>query len=153
MMMKKLIVNHKGSNVSCFLTSSENFGSYQFLSNLEKVALVDSGVTKASLLEFRKLSGLLYDELAEFLMVTDRTIHTKKMTDCLNPSMSNRFIALLDLYSLGDAVFGGIPEFREWLCTPNYLLKRKAPKELLRTYPGTRYIMELLNGILMGQPA
>lgn len=64
-----------------------------------------------------------------------------------------RTIMLLSLFKHGKEVFGSISMFRKWLRKPNYMFDEKPPINLLKTFPGIRFVDNSLTAMQYGDNA
>jgi len=68
---------------------------------MEKMVMVDRGVTKKDLESLKDKTKLDYDELANVLSVARATLINKKGGDKFRPPLSEIIVGLADLYSYG----------------------------------------------------
>ena len=64
---------------------------------MEKMVMVDRGVTKKDLESLKAKTDLDYDELAQVLSVGRATLLNKKGTDKFSPPLSEKIVGLADL--------------------------------------------------------
>lgn len=122
------------------LTTFQSVVDFRSVAFTEKVGMVRSGITKEQLTRLKEIFGLDYDTLSELLSVTNRALHLRKGMDKLNRNISDRLVAIVDIWSLGYEIFGDAVRFHEWLRTPSRNLGNVTPLESLDTIVG---IMEV----------
>lgn len=92
------------------------------LTSVQKMKIVKKGITKAYLVKLKNTTALSYDDLAKALSVTRSTLINKKENQKFGVKLSERIIALADLYSFGYAVFDDKKRFNDWIFHPNQAL-------------------------------
>ena len=131
--------------------SPEAVAQFRTLPFTERENMVQTGITKDQLVQLRDVLNVDYYTLGELLAVTDRTLHLKKGNERFSPILSDRIVALAELYSYGFTVFEDAVLFRSWIAAPNRDLDRRTPLEVIATYPGLGAVHETLNKIYYGQ--
>lgn len=119
------------------------------LTSLEKIALLEKGIKKSDLERFKLKARLDYDKLAHALSVTRATLINNK-TEFYSESISERILALTDLYSCGYEVFENEEKFNSWLFISNHALGNKKPFEIIDNQFGREEIKNLLGRIEHG---
>lgn len=120
------------------------------LSVMEKMELVESGISKQSLESFKSMAGLDYDQLAQLLSVARATLINKKSPDKFNTDLSDKIMSLADIYSYGFEVFEDKDHFRKWIQTPIRALGGKSPFDVLHTSFGREEVRNIIGRIEYG---
>ncbi|RZL17538.1 MAG: DUF2384 domain-containing protein [Pedobacter sp.] len=118
--------------------------------NLEKSYAVKSGVSKDRLVLFKHTIDLDYDRLSIVLGTTKTTLHKKQGNDTFSTSISEKVIALMDIYRFGYEVFGAQNKFNKWVQTPNRALGNRIPLEVMDTFFGMREVTDIIGRIQHG---
>lgn len=116
-------------------------------SNFEKMKQVRSGISKGVLVQIKNHINMDYDSLSIILGTTKTTIHNKKSDDRFSPTVSEKIVALYDLYEFGYSVFEDKLNFEKWMQTVNRALGYKKPMELLDTIFGIDEVKNLIGRI------
>lgn len=106
------------------------------LTNAQKMAITESGISKKDLEGFKAKTGLDYDSLAKLLAVARATLINKKGSEKFSESLSERIMALADIYVYGYEVFADETKFNEWIFAPNQGLGGISPFEMLHNSYG-----------------
>ena len=109
-----------------------------------------SGLTKRQLEMAKNRFKLQYDELAEVLHVTDRTLHIKKGDEIFSDHVTDKMYAIIDLYSYGYKVFGMEELFNNWMRAKHILLGFR-PFELLGSFIGIHAVKDELKRMAYGK--
>ncbi|HVG16703.1 MAG TPA: antitoxin Xre/MbcA/ParS toxin-binding domain-containing protein [Chitinophagaceae bacterium] len=117
---------------------------------LEKMELIEDGISKKALESFKEKAGLDYDQLAEFLNVARATLINKKGEDKFNRDVSDKIVSLVDIYSYGYEVFEDREKFNQWIFRPNKALGNQAPFNFLHNTFGRQEIKNLIGRIDYG---
>ena len=112
--------------------------------------LLDRGLTKASLEALKTSAGLSWQQLAESLHVTVRTLQRYKADQSLPPTLSERVLRIADVYAKGFDVFGDQAMFRQWMQEPVPALGQIVPLSLLPSLYGMDRLMQELGRIEHG---
>jgi putative toxin-antitoxin system antitoxin component (TIGR02293 family) len=120
------------------------------LGTQEKLELLQKGVSKKDLEQFKELSGLDYDALARLLNVTRATLINKKGAAKFSITIAERIIALVDLYAIGFDIFESVPPFNAWMSRTNRALGGKSPLELSENQFGREEVKNILGRIEFG---
>ncbi len=129
------------------------------LANLETVltdafALVmqaRTGVPARTAFAVANLLQISFDELADLLHTTTKTLRTYRDTNKrLAPAASEQVLKLLALARQGGEVFGEPVAFRGWLGKPAYGLDGQLPLALLQTSGGIDLVAEEVSRIAYG---
>ena len=91
-----------------------------------------------------------YDSLAEALSVTRSTLINKKGNEKFSDQISEKIIALADLYSFGYEVFENQEKFNKWMTTSNQALGGVAPLEIIDNIYGREEVRNLIGRIAYG---
>jgi len=120
------------------------------LSLMEKMEVVENGISKESLESLKALAGLDYDQLARILNVARATLINKKSPERFNTDLSDKIMSLADIFSYGFQVFEDKDRFRLWIRTPLKALGGKAPGDLLNTSFGREEVRNLIGRMEYG---
>lgn len=120
------------------------------MTSYQKMRIVRGGVTKTYLTKLKEETSLDYDTLAQALSVTRSTLINKKGNQKFNDHVSERIIAVAELYSFGYEVFGNKENFNKWMFAPNQALGGEAPFELIDNQFGRDEIRNLIGRIAYG---
>jgi putative toxin-antitoxin system antitoxin component (TIGR02293 family) len=120
------------------------------LTGMEKMELVEDGITKQSLEALKQQMGFDYDQLAQILNVARATLINKKSSEKFNTDLSDKIMNLADIISFGFEVFEDHARFKAWLQTPVRALGGKKPFDLLHTSFGRDEVRDLLGRIDQG---
>ncbi len=124
--------------------------AYNPSNEMQMVKTARSGITKKTLVNISKLSGLSVKELAELLPVSLRTIQRYKNDDILEPAVSERVLLIAEVLAKALDVFGSLEDLQHWLHTPSVALDRQTPISLLDTSFGARLVTDQLGRIEHG---
>lgn len=117
---------------------------------LEKMNLIDGGISKKALESFKEKAQLDYNQLAEFLNVARATLINKKGEDKFNRDVSDKIVSLVDVYSYGYEVFEERTKFNQWIFRPNKALGNQPPFNFLHNSFGRQEIKNLIGRIDYG---
>jgi putative toxin-antitoxin system antitoxin component (TIGR02293 family) len=120
------------------------------LTSFEKIDMVREGISKKALEHFKQKTGLDYDLLAAILSVARATLINKKGAAKFNPTLSERILALADIYSYGYEVFEDQDRFNEWIFRPNRSLGGQAPYDILDNQYGREEVKNIIGRIDFG---
>jgi putative toxin-antitoxin system antitoxin component (TIGR02293 family) len=117
---------------------------------MEKMVMVDRGVTKKDLESLKDKTELDYDELAKVLSVGRATLINKKGNDKFSPPLSEKIVGLADLYSYGYEVFEDMERFNQWMLRSNQALGGQAPYDLIHNQFGREEVRNVIGRIEYG---
>ena len=120
------------------------------MTSFEKMELLERGIKKEDLEQFKMKANLDYDKLASALAVTRATLINKKKGEVFSENISEKIVALSDLYSFGYEVFDNQNQFNEWMFTPNHALGNKTPFDIVDNQFGRDEIKNVLGRIEYG---
>jgi putative toxin-antitoxin system antitoxin component (TIGR02293 family) len=120
------------------------------VTTLDKMAIIEEGVTKKILESFKTSAQLDYDQLAGNLHVARATLINKKGDEKFNLDLSDKIVSLIDIYSYGYQVFGDRNKFNEWVFQPNKALGNKPPFDFLSNSFGRQEVKNLIGRIDYG---
>ncbi len=120
------------------------------LTSYQKMQIVRDGITKSYLSKLKEETSLDYDALAQALSVTRSTLINKKNDQRFNDHVSERIIAVAELYSFGYEVFEDKDNFNNWMFAPNQALSGAKPFELMDNQFGREEIRNLIGRIAHG---
>ncbi|HLS30584.1 MAG TPA: antitoxin Xre/MbcA/ParS toxin-binding domain-containing protein [Flavobacteriaceae bacterium] len=120
------------------------------LTSVQKMKIVKRGITKSYLVNLKNKTDLDYDALAKALSVTRSTLINKKGNQKFNDKLSERIVALADLYSFGYAIFEDEERFNAWMSHPNQALGSKTPFDFIDNQYGREEIHHLIGRIAYG---
>lgn len=120
------------------------------LTSTQKMEIVENRISKNYLVLFKKLANLDYDALALALSVTRATLINKKSNEKFSDTISEKILALADLYSFGYEVFEDKEKFNHWMFYSNQALGGKAPFDFIHNQYGREEIHNLIGRIAYG---
>lgn len=120
------------------------------MTNFEKMAAVEDGISKEELQKLKEKTSMDYDKLAKALSVTRATLINKKKQEKFNAGLSERIFSLADLYSYGYEVFEDVSRFNTWMFRPNQALGGKTPFELIGSPFGRDEVKNVIGRIEYG---
>ena len=107
------------------------------------------GVTKAEIKDLQRRTQLTNEQLARIVHLTPRALQKYELTNALKPSVSERAIALAQLYARGFDMMGE-ERFLRWMNREHVALGRRKPIDLLDTHFGITLIGDELGRIEHG---
>ena len=114
------------------------------------IGMIRTGIPKQAMSFLMTNTAMSMLELAAIIHTSDRTLRRYKPEDKLSQEQSERMIEVAKLYSKGEAVFGSLPQFRQWMDTNLLPMGNKKPKEYLDTSMGINMLMDELGRIEHG---
>lgn len=120
------------------------------MTSFEKMNLLNAGLKKAHLENLKKRAHLDYDKLSQALSVTRATLINKKGEEKYSEYVSERILALTELYSYGYKVFQDEDKFNNWMFTPNQALAGKLPYDIVDNQFGREEIKNIIGRIEYG---
>lgn len=120
------------------------------MTSFEKMSILDKGINKNDLEQFKLKAHLDYDKLAQALAVTRATLINKKKNEVYSDSISEKILALTDLYSYGYEVFEDVDDFNSWMFVSNKALAGKTPFDIIDNQFGREEVKNLLGRIEYG---
>lgn len=148
--MRKNISRGSLTGLDLYITSHDELVKFQNLPLSIKTELVRVGISKLQLEVIKKLLNIDYDTLSSLLFITNRSMHLKKGDALFSFSVSDRIIAILELYSYGYEVMGGHVNFHKWMTQPNEIFLESAPLKVISTHSGILAVHKVLTGIMFG---
>lgn len=124
--------------------------AYKASNEMQLVKTARSGISKQTLINISKLSGLSIKEMAGLLPVSLRTIQRYKDDDILEPAVSERVLHIAEVLAKAIEVFDTPEDLQNWLHTPSVALGRQTPISLLDTSFGARLVTDQLGRIEHG---
>lgn len=120
------------------------------LTSYQKMKIVRDGVSKSYLTQLKEETSLDYDALAQALSVTRSTLINKKGDQKFNDHVSERIIAVAELYSFGYEVFEDKDKFNKWMFATNQALGGATPFDFMDNQFGREEIRNLIGRIAYG---
>lgn len=120
------------------------------LSLMEKMEVVEKGISKESLENLKEMAGLDYDQLAQLLNVARATLINKRSPEKFNTDLSDKIMSLADIFSYGFEVFENKENFRKWLKSPLRALGGKSPFDVLHTSFGREEVRNIIGRMEYG---
>ena len=120
------------------------------MTSYQKMQIVRDGITKTYLANLKEETSLDYDALAQALSVTRSTLINKKGEQKFSDHISERIIAVAELYSYGYEVFEDKNNFNRWMFAPNQALSGATPFEFMDNQFGREEIRNLIGRIAYG---
>lgn len=117
----------------------------------QRIEIIRTGLPYQALEIFQNKTGLSRQELAAILQVSARTLQRYASGQSLAPVISEKLLALNDLYQQADQALGGkAPNTTAWLRAQNKALGGLTPISLLDTYQGLHEVQNLLGRLEWG---
>lgn len=120
------------------------------MTSFEKMALLNEGINKNDLEQFKLKAQLDYDKLAQALAVTRATLISKKKNEAYSESVAEKILALTDLYSYGYEVFEDVNNFNSWMFISNKALAGKTPFDIIDNQFGREEVKNIIGRIEYG---
>jgi putative toxin-antitoxin system antitoxin component (TIGR02293 family) len=120
------------------------------MTSIQKMRIVRGGITKTYLTKLKEETSLDYDALAQALSVTRATLINKKGDQKFSDHVSERIIAVAEIYSFGYEVFEDKARFNQWMFSPNQALSGAVPFDLMDNQFGREEIRNLIGRIAYG---
>ncbi len=120
------------------------------MTNIEKMRVVEMGLTKENLETLKSKTKLDYSRLSKILDTTKATLINKRGTAAYSSALSERMVSLADIYSYGFEVFESEAKFQAWLERPNSALNDQLPLDLLNSQYGRNEVKTILGRIEYG---
>ena len=146
----KIISKDRSSQATKIIKQSDYAHLIGLKSNFEKMEQVRSGISKSVLVEIKNRINIDYDSLSIIIGTTKTTIHNKKNDEKFGSTVSEKIVALFDLYEFGYSVFEDKLNFEKWIQTSNRALDNKRPIELLDTIFGIDEVKNIIGRIEHG---
>ncbi|MCU0374269.1 MAG: MbcA/ParS/Xre antitoxin family protein [Chitinophagaceae bacterium] len=121
-----------------------------FMQSFEKARLAEEGIQKQSFEHFKSVTGIDYNQWAWLLDVGRNTLINKKGTETFDTTISEKLVAIAEVYTYGLEVFSDFDKLNRWLKKPNRALAGQVPFQLLRTHYGRIQVQQLLGRIEWG---
>jgi putative toxin-antitoxin system antitoxin component (TIGR02293 family) len=99
---------------------------------------------------FRQRYNVPDERLAAFMHISLSTFKRRRQRGRLEPVESDRFVRLVGLYAMAEAVFGEAGLAARWMVEPNRSLAGAAPEAYAMTDAGAREVEDLLGRIAHG---
>jgi putative toxin-antitoxin system antitoxin component (TIGR02293 family) len=119
-------------------------------SDLDTLNYIKAGVQKKVLTKTMAATGFSLEDMAGILHTTDRTLRRYSEKTKLNTEQSERLIELAKLYNYGEAVFGGLDNFKLWMESNILALNNAKPKSFLDTSLGIQLITNCITRLEYG---
>jgi putative toxin-antitoxin system antitoxin component (TIGR02293 family) len=148
--MKKKNTSLDKTRLDELLISPKTLASLHYLPLQDRIQIVQAGISKVHLTEIKNMLNFDYDLLSRLLLITNRSMHLKKGNDLFSVSVSDRIMAILELYSFGYEVMGGYADFHEWMKRPSEKLLSNCPINMIVTHPGLLAVRAALTSIQLG---
>lgn len=119
-------------------------------SPMDLIKLSQKGVSKGALNHLIDYASLSLKEIASLLPITERTIQRYTASDRFSPAVSEQIIAIAQIISRGEEVFGDRKRFLTWMNHKNPALSNNKPFDLLSSRFGANLIIDELGRIEHG---
>lgn len=120
------------------------------MTSFQKMQIVRGGINKSYLIELKEETSLDYDALAQALSVTRSTLINKKGDEKFSDHISERIIAVAEIYSFGYVVFEDKKNFNQWMFAANQALAGATPFDFMDNQFGREEIRSLIGRIAYG---
>jgi putative toxin-antitoxin system antitoxin component (TIGR02293 family) len=128
-------------------TRLKNILAFPAGTNFEKMEIARRGISKDTLIGIKQAIGLDYDHLSAILGTTKTTLHKKQGNEVFSSSISEKAIALMDVYEYGYEVFEDRDKFNKWIQTNNRALGNRIPLEVMDTIFGIDEVKNVITRI------
>ncbi|MFP5078948.1 antitoxin Xre/MbcA/ParS toxin-binding domain-containing protein [Pedobacter sp. JCM 36344] len=149
-MARAATAKHNGAAVKEKTSAKTADWIAQSWTNFDKIASVKNGISKDSLVSFKQAINVDYDHLSFVLGTTKTTLHKKQRNETFSPSISEKVIALMDIYRFGYQVFGNHDKFNKWVQVSNRALGNRIPLEVMDTIFGIDEVKNIIGRIQHG---
>ena len=119
-------------------------------SPMDLIELSQKGVSKGALNHLIKYCSIPLKQMAALLPITERTIQRYTAADRFSPAVSEQIIAIAQIISRGEEVFGDRTRFLTWMNQKNTALSDNKPFDLLSSRFGANLIIDELGRIEHG---
>jgi putative toxin-antitoxin system antitoxin component (TIGR02293 family) len=109
-----------------------------------------AGVLKSELVELQKQTGLTNEELADALQISLRALLGYEADEVLKTRISERVLAIAQLYARGFEVWKEKKRFLRWMDQELIVFGGKKGKDLLDTHFGINLLLDELSRIEYG---
>jgi putative toxin-antitoxin system antitoxin component (TIGR02293 family) len=137
------------SGIAPMLSPQTSVPEY-FMSNHNKAKLVEEGISKVSFEHFKEKAGLDYNQWALLLSAARNTLINKRGTELFSFDISEKLVALAEVYTHGLSVFDDWNKFNSWLHNANRALGGVTPFSLLSSQYGRNEVHKILGRIEWG---
>jgi putative toxin-antitoxin system antitoxin component (TIGR02293 family) len=148
--------NRRGKKVVPSSSATHLFDNYEQIVSLHAVSFtikeefVKAGITKGQLTRLKNVLSLDYFTLSGMLAITERTIHMKKEDETFSHIISDRIMAIAELYSYGYKIFGSQERFNTWMKLPSKHFQGRTPIELMDTQGGAKEVRDEIQRFEVG---
>lgn len=112
---------------------------------------VEQGLAFHALERLQRNVGLSFEELADLVQISRRTLARRKQEGRFLPEESDRLLRAARLFAKALELFeGNSEESLKWLTTPQTALGRAVPLAVARTEVGSREVMTLIDRLQQG---
>lgn len=118
--------------------------------NFDKITMVKKGISKNYLVSFKITINIDYDRFATILGTTKTTLHKKQGDELFSSSISEKTVALMDIYRYGYEVFEDRDKFNKWIQTSNRALGDRIPLDVMDTIFGLDEVKNIITRIEHG---
>jgi putative toxin-antitoxin system antitoxin component (TIGR02293 family) len=108
------------------------------------------GVTKGALINLAKWLQLPMGDMADLLLISERTLQRYAPDKRFNPTVSERILKISVVLTKGIQVFEDKEKFLLWINQPNTAFSNKTPMSLLNSIFGADMIIDELGRIEHG---
>ncbi len=123
--------------------------SETILKRTDIITIARKGIEKKKLSDIKKFTSLTDRELASVLPISERQLVRYEPTHILNKTITAHLIQIIELFHKGIKLFGN-DKFQMWLRTPNKVLGKNKPLELLDTSLGIEMVEDIIGRIEHG---
>ena len=143
-----------GETVSTATSGQHEYLSLLGLRSCDTAALMkrlDDGISYAAFERLKRKLGVSSKELADAVLITQRTVARRKRTGRMQPDESDRLVRLARVFSRAIELYvGNVETARAWMMRPNRALGGVSPFEMARTEVGAREVEKLIHQIEHG---
>ena len=119
-------------------------------SQMDLIELGNDGVTKDALRHLAKNLSITMDQMAELLLISERTIQRYASKKHFSRPVSEQILRIAEVAANGIQLFDDREKFLTWMNHPNRALANKTPKSLLSSRFGAGMVLDVLGRIEYG---
>jgi putative toxin-antitoxin system antitoxin component (TIGR02293 family) len=136
-----------GGDENAFAQLMDEFGA----ARERAVGAIRTGFPVTVLQDAGKYFDVPVAQIRKIVGVANTTAHTwARQKTNMDSAASERIWRMADISTMAIEIFGGEPNAKRWLTTPNRALHGSSPLEFLDTEPGAIAVRQILNAIATG---
>jgi len=131
------------------MTLQAIFNSKSILKRTDLIELTRTGIPTKSIGRIKEYTSLTDSELSNLLPISQRQLLRYPPTHKLNKEITSHLIQFIELFQKGFSLFGE-KKFKLWIRTPNTVLNKNRPIDILDTSIGIEMVEDVLGRIQHG---